>query len=186
MAEYYKSRYLAEPIIYIQEEDCYSTVQPNGDRVTIAGRVPDEILRSLEPMPAEDAQRLIATSYHQSRRVELSPFHQVFSYTSPAPLVTRACVEAVRRMGWKAHFEGSAVLIADEDIAWWKTGWKGYPRTLKLTIREADGETFLDFDHLDNSMRYQRRPVGRIIEQLATLIDELLKDAGNELPAKSA
>jgi hypothetical protein len=180
MADYYKSRYLADPTIYVQGDNSYCAVQSNGDRTSVAGRIPDRILGSLEPMAADDAERLIATAYSQVERVEVSPFHHVYSYTSPAALVTQACLDAINRLGWKARFEGHS-WIADEDIPWWKTGWTGYPRTLKLTIRESDGQTILDIDSFANTMTHTRRAVGHIIERLADLIDQILKGGGTAL-----
>jgi hypothetical protein len=184
LPKYYKSRYLAEPIIYIQEDGQYRSVYPSGNAATVDGQIPETMLRSLDPIPVEQAEHLLVTLYHRSERRELSTLRQVYAYTSPASLVARASAEALRRMGWRCYYENGA-LIAVENYKWWRWGWAGYPQRFTVTLNELDGETLLTASHFNVGGSGRPGFINRTIEKMANLIDEVLREAGSNPPPGS-
>ncbi len=59
MATFYKSRFLADPIIYVQEGHRWLTYSPTGVRES-QGSIPDGILAGVEEIAPEEAEKLIS------------------------------------------------------------------------------------------------------------------------------
>ena len=59
MTEYLKSKFLPEPVVYVQEDTEWRSYAPGGSVTQSAGRIPASMLAGLEPVDPFEAQGLI-------------------------------------------------------------------------------------------------------------------------------
>jgi hypothetical protein len=58
--QFYKSRYLTNPTVYVQETSGWRSFAPGGIITQHAGEIPETIKQAVEPIPADEAQPLLA------------------------------------------------------------------------------------------------------------------------------
>ena len=56
MTEYLKSKFLPEPVVYVQEDTEWRSYPPGGSATRSAGRIPASMLAGLEPMDPLEAE----------------------------------------------------------------------------------------------------------------------------------
>jgi len=84
MIRYYKSRYLADPIVYVHEEDRWSSYAPAGEVRQARGEIPESILAQTVEIHRAEADLLIGARLADAERIEtervVSDHHPRTSY----------------------------------------------------------------------------------------------------------
>lgn len=70
MSDYFKSKYLAEPVIYVQDEDDWRSYGLGGRITKSAGIIPPNLLAGLEPLGRLDAEELIDRRLAEAHETE--------------------------------------------------------------------------------------------------------------------
>ncbi len=70
MARYYKSRFLTEPVIYVQEDDSWSSYGPGGAIRSMRGEIPADIVRFVDEIPAADGQAWVSSRMAEAEGLE--------------------------------------------------------------------------------------------------------------------
>jgi hypothetical protein len=70
MATYYKSRFLSDPIVYIQDRDIWGSYAPGGVIRQADGTIPDSILGLLEEIDEVQARELIGVRAEEAESSE--------------------------------------------------------------------------------------------------------------------
>jgi hypothetical protein len=129
MTEYLKSKFLSEPVVYVQDDTEWRSYPPGGGVTQSAGRIPASMLAGLEPMGAFEAERLIerrlagaAEAQRQARQAERKS-----SSSRTVDLVLRylgIVLPAAASVAWAASFG----FVFDSEVSRW------LPMVVSLTV----------------------------------------------------
>ena len=111
-----------------------------------------------------------------SERLELTPTRMVYRFSSSLRPVTRACIDALHRMGWETQIDTRGVLTAREPWKWWHALW-AWPQKMTITAVENDEQTILRITHFNYLGSVRPGYLRDQVEAMRTIIDELLRDA---------
>jgi hypothetical protein len=87
MPQYHKSRYLPDPVVYVQDDGYWSSYAPTGVIRQSKGTIPDSILNQTVEIDPAEADGLIARRMAEAERVEVQRAQVVGvpSYLGPGP-----------------------------------------------------------------------------------------------------
>ena len=88
MPVYYRSRYLPDPIVYVQDEGHWSSYAPAGVIRRSRGTIPDGILGQTVEIPQSDAETLIRRRLAEAEKIEVQRAQIVGypQYRDPGPV----------------------------------------------------------------------------------------------------
>jgi hypothetical protein len=66
VTRFYRSRYLLEPIVYVQEEGVYRTLTPSGQSTEKMGNIPPELTPALQEISEEEVEDLVGPWFERS------------------------------------------------------------------------------------------------------------------------
>ena len=174
MADYYKSRHLAEPIIYVQQEQRFLTMTPGGEVTENRGEIPVATLNDLDPISEREAEELAAKRASRPELVERTLTRDVFAFAFPLELVARACLVALARLGWQTRVDTTGVLRARQAFKWWMLLGL-LPLRMALTVKAADQKTLLVITHRNLVGTGRPGNLHRKIAAAIDMMDEMLR-----------
>ena len=117
MTEYLKSKYLPEPVVYVQEDTEWRSYPPGGSVTQSAGRIPASMLAGLEPMDPFEAEAWI-----ERRRADATEAQFQAGQAQRKSSSRRTVDLALRYLGIflpPAAAVASLGLTFNSDVSWW-------------------------------------------------------------------